>query len=124
MIAVFAVAIVVLLAVVLSRPSRSPLSAPERAYLLLVPLPCVLALLVPAISGAAGASPSVPASWSNRFTFVGVCLSGLLVAAGMFLALQRSRRGATLDLRLAAGLLMAAVPLLMVGLIGILYAVR
>jgi hypothetical protein len=124
MIAVSALAIVVLLALVLSRSSQSRLSAPERVYLLLAPLPCVVALLVPAIIGTAGASPSGPASWSNRFTFIGACLSGLLVAAGMFLALQRLRRGATLDLRLAAGLLMAAVPLLMVGLIGILYAVR
>jgi hypothetical protein len=111
----------VLLAIVLRGSATGSLTQAERLYLLASPLPFVLAILLPgpiALLRQGSADARALGLWLNG---AGGYLSLVLVPLGVALMVRRSTRGQDRDRRLTAGLILAAIPALLIGLVGLVY---
>lgn len=114
------IAVVVVLAVMLRATGATSLMPAERLYLLAAPLPFVLAILLPGPIAMLAESSSSRA-WALRLNEIGGWLSVFLVGVGLVLVWRRWARGETRERRLTAGLVLAAIPALLIGLVGVLY---
>ena len=108
------------LALLAARWSRSgPLDGLERLFLAAAPAPIVLTLLLPALL-----QPGQPRAALNvRLSVAGTVLSLALVLAGLVLLWRRSRQHSPWDIRILAAALIAGMPVLMVAVVALIYAV-
>lgn len=114
-------ALVFLLAILLRGSASGSLTRAERGYLFATPLPFILTIMLPGpIALLRKGSPAARA-WGLWLNGVGGCLSVVLVLLGLVLIGQRRTRGAGGDRRLTAGLILAAIPALLIGLVGLLF---
>jgi hypothetical protein len=111
----------VLLAIMLRGTVAGPLTPAERFYVLTTPFPCVLAILLPGPIALLGKGAPSARAWGLWLSGVGAWLSVGLLVVGLVLVGRRWWRGQGLDRRLTAGLLLAASPALLIGLIALLY---
>ena len=113
-------AVLLLVGLMLRGPGGRPLAPPERFYLVTAPLPIVLALVLPSALGWLATGPAAR-SWGLRLTAVGGWSSAALVLSGVVLIWRRRSRGLGSDRRLAAGLLLASLPAVLMAMIAVLY---
>lgn len=118
------VAVLIAFVAIMARWSvAGPLDAPERLYLVAAPLPVVLALVLPSsISLLTQESGSLRA-WGLWLSSVGGGLSLTLILAGALLLRRRSGRQQAWDRRLLVGLMVAALPAILIGLVALMYAI-
>jgi hypothetical protein len=114
--------LIVLLVILRLSSAGGPLDVRERLYLLASPVPSVLAFVLPGpirqlIEGSGGTRP-----WVVALTEVGGWLSLALVVAGAVLLWRRWTHGHAWDHRLLVGLVVAALPAFMIGLVALMYA--
>ena len=113
--ACFVLLLVLALAMVRSS-AAGPLAAAERLYLVATPIPAVLVLVLPGVMGSR--------EWGMWLTEVGGWLSVVLIVVGVLLLGRRSIRGEGWDRRLLVGLFVAALPVLLVGIVALMYALN
>lgn len=104
------------------RRTGEPLSPGERRFLVLAPLPPLVAFGIPAFLVLAGRQSAGKATLADPAVIVGLIGSAFLTAIGIHL-LTRPRQGARIDARLALGLVVAALPMLLTGFVALLYAI-
>ncbi|HEY7681409.1 MAG TPA: hypothetical protein VH879_02090 [Gemmatimonadales bacterium] len=98
----------------------SALSQVERLYLLMSGVPVILTFLLPAaVSLRGGAAPT--RAWLNGASQAGVALSAAMFVAGLYLLWKRQGRAESMDSRLALAVLLASLPMLLLGVVLLLY---
>jgi hypothetical protein len=110
------------IAIMLRVTAAGSLTSAERYYLLTTPLPFVLAILLPGPIAMLVKGSSARA-WGLRLNGVGGWLSVVLVGVGLVLVWRRWARGQDRERRLTAGLVLAAIPAVLIGLVGLQYLV-
>ena len=113
-----------LVAIMVRGSAAGPLTSLERLYLMAAPVPAVLAFVLPA-----PISQLMPGSGSSRpwgiwLSAVGGWLSLALILAGVVLLARRSGREDGWDRRLLVGLMVAALPAVLIGLVALMYALH
>jgi hypothetical protein len=119
----FSILLLVVIGVLARGSPAGPLDPLERLYLLAAPVPTLLTLVLPGIvAGLLGSRGEARERglWLNR---AGGWLSLAGIAAGALLLNRRSRRRRAWDRRLVIGLLLAALPAVLVALLGLMYAI-
>ncbi|HET7423681.1 MAG TPA: hypothetical protein VFJ92_08975 [Gemmatimonadales bacterium] len=119
----FLILLLVVIGVLARGSPAGPLDPLERLYLLAAPVPTLLTLVLPGIvAGLLGSRGEARERglWLNR---AGGWLSLAGIAAGALLLNRRSRRRRAWDRRLVIGLLLAALPAVLVALLGLMYAI-
>ena len=96
------------------------LTAAERVYLFCSPVPILLVLFLPSAMNWSGSTPE-SRSRGLQLTEVGLYVSGAMILIGLGLIWQRRRQGRPFDPLVPAGLFLAAIPLLMVALIALMF---
>jgi hypothetical protein len=96
------------------------LTTAERVYLFGSPLPILLVLFLPGAMNWSGSTPDTR-SRGLQLTEVGLYVSGAMMLIGVGLIWQRRRQGRPFDPLVPAGLFLAAIPLLMVAIIALLF---
>jgi hypothetical protein len=114
--------LIAFVAIMVRGSAAGPLDATERLYLVAAPLPVVLALVLPSPLSLLmqGSGNHVWGVWLNA---VGGWLSLALILAGALLLGRRSGRQQAWDRRLLAGLMVAALPAVLIGLVALMYAI-
>ena len=103
--------------------SAGPLDVVERIYLAAAPIPAILALVLPGLLAALMRDRGSSREWGLWLTEAGGWLSLALLVAGAILLSRRSGQGKSWDGRLVIGLLVAALPALLIGLVALMYGV-
>lgn len=111
----------VLLGFMLQRAPFGALTTGQRLYLWLTPVPILLDFLMPALPLLGGGAPW-PRSVINRLSMAGLALSGGLFLIGAWLVWRRRSLGQAPDNRMVAGMILAAIPALLAGLVALMYA--
>lgn len=116
------VLLIALVAIMARGFTAGPLNTAERIYLVAAPIPAVLAFVAPGpinllMQGSAGAR-----AWGVWLTKVGGWLSLALILVGTLLLVRRSGRRLQWDRRLLAGLMVAALPVVLMALVALMYA--
>lgn len=97
------------------------LTALERVYLWLSPVPVLLAVGVSIAVTVLRLDSASTRVWSNRLSAAGVWLSVSMILAGLALMGRRHGRGHIREGRLAAGLFLAGIPALLTAIVVLLY---
>lgn len=97
------------------------LTALERAFLLCTPLPAIIAFVLPGSLSMLLGETATARRWINLLSESGIVLSAVLFLAGVWLIWARHLRGEPRDVRMSVGVLLAAVPSLLVLLVALLY---
>jgi hypothetical protein len=105
------------LAVMAMRAGPTPLARLERGYVFASVIPALLTLLLPStfVGELVGER--------DRLVAAGAGLSLLLIPAGIVLLVRRKARTGVVDRRLAAAILVAGIPFLLVALLTLSWAV-
>ena len=111
-----------LLLVAARSSTAGPLDQVERIYLAVAPLPAILTLVLPGIIHTPQAATPASRTLAAQVSVIGTWISVALTLALLLLLWRRSRRHLPWDVRILAAGLVAAMPVLMVGLIALLYA--
>jgi hypothetical protein len=115
--------LIAFVAITARRLPASPLDVRERIYLWAAPLPVVLSLLLPAPLRLLSQGGAAPRAWGIRLSQAGGWLSVALIVAGTLLLMRRSGQRQPWDRRLVLGLVVAALPAVLVGLVALIYAI-
>ncbi|HEY7635558.1 MAG TPA: hypothetical protein VH763_08445 [Gemmatimonadales bacterium] len=108
----------------LTRPSPvSPLETLERVYLVAVPIPMLVAFVLPGVISSLMNSPGDVRPWGVWLSAAGGWLSLALGISGLVLLARRHAWEDAWDRRLLLGLLVAGLPALLIGLVALMYAV-
>lgn len=121
MIAVACLIVFVALLGFMLRGSSGPLAPAERLYLFATPLPFILAIILPGPIALIGQGSSGVRTWGLWLNSAGGWLSMGLVLTGILLAGRRWTRGEPRNPRLTAGLLLAAIPAVLMGAVALMY---
>jgi len=121
MIGIVLLIVAIALAALLARPAPADLSVPERLFLWLTPVPALITFVVPAALALTRPTATGRAPWADELTRAGVTLSAAFLVAAIAIGARRLRQGASLG-SVAIGSVVAGLPLLIAGLIGLLYA--
>ena len=98
------------------------LTALERGYLALTPVPVILTVGVPLAMTMLREGGDVARQWSNRVSVVGICLGGVLLLAGGTLVGRRRVREENPAGRLWAGIFLAGIPVFLTLAVVVLYS--
>lgn len=86
----------------------------ERTYVALSPLPWVLSVVIPAVTGLIGFSGLVSETSARRATWIGVGISVIFAVVGVALVVRRAARRSRWGWPLGASVILAASPFLLV----------
>jgi hypothetical protein len=114
--------IIVLLVILKPNSARDPLDVRERLYLFASPVPSVLAFVLPGLLGQVMEGTGSTRTWGLVLAEVGGWLSLAMVVAGVALLWRRRTHGDAWDRRLVVGLVVAALPAFMIGVVALMYA--
>jgi hypothetical protein len=115
--------VVVLVAIMVRGKAAGPLRAFERLYLMAAPVPVVLALVLPGFISMAMSGSGSSRPWGVRLSVAGGWLSLALVLTGLLLLGRRSRHQQAWDRRLLVGMMLAALPAILIALVALMYAI-
>jgi len=112
------------LVVILTRASAAaaPLDSVERLYLFASPVPVVVAFVLPGAISSLMDGPGSTRPWGVWLSAAGGWLSLAMVLSGVVLLARRQARDDGWDRRLLLGLLVAALPAVLIGLVVLMYA--
>jgi hypothetical protein len=111
-----------LLLIITRSSTAGPLDRAEKIYVAAAPLPVILTLVLPSMVHPPQPHSPHDASLGAILSVIGTWLSVALTLTLLLLLWRRSRRHLPWDIRILAAGLVAAMPVLMVGLIALLYA--
>ncbi len=96
----------------------------ERLFPWLTPLPMLLAVVVPTVLALTRPTTTGRAPWADELLRSGLVLSAVLLLFAGVIASRRLSRGSSVGRDVAAGSILAGLPLLLVGAVGLLFALR
>jgi O-antigen ligase len=115
--------VVVLVAIMVRGKAAGPLHASERLYLMAAPVPVVVAFVLPGFISMAMSGSGSSRPWGVSLSVAGGWLSLALVLTGLLLLGLRSKRQQAWDRRLLVGLMLAALPAVLIALVALMYAI-
>jgi hypothetical protein len=106
---------------VVLRPAAVEMSRFERLFVWLSPIPVLITFIVPVMLVLTGWSVAGRAPWADEVTGAGLACSGILLVVALVISCRRFSRGSPLGIAVTAGTALAGFPLLLTGLVGLLW---